>query len=105
MGIPNLARCGRPGQEWQSRCNLASSKIAISVGYHGLWSTSSPHHIGCDQPNYPTTELPLGMSLEGGFLPVRWRIWRVEIGHSAQGRVWPGADWQVSGRNGGKRTF
>ena len=34
MGIPNLAHRRRHGQEWQSRCKLATSKLAIYVGYH-----------------------------------------------------------------------
>ena len=38
MGIPNLAHRRRHGQEWQSRCKLAMSKLAIYVGYH--WPVS-----------------------------------------------------------------
>ena len=34
MGIPNLAHRRRHGQESQSRCKLATSKLAIYVGYH-----------------------------------------------------------------------
>src|ERR671910_1066677 len=34
MGIPNRAHRRRHGQEGQSRCKLAMSKLAIHVGYH-----------------------------------------------------------------------
>jgi hypothetical protein len=82
QGIPNLAHRGRPGQEWQSLCNLAISKMATPIGSYGLWSTSSPHHVGRDQPNHPTKELPLGMSLKGGertFTPDLCRVYHSDF--------------------------
>jgi hypothetical protein len=81
MGIPNLAHPARPGQEWQSQCNLAISKIATPIGHHGLWSASSPHHVERDQ------QLP---------------YCRATIGNVSGGWVSAGP---LSGDNRHKRTF
>src|SRR4051812_15534465 len=42
MGIPNLAHPRRHGQEWQSRCKLAMSKLATHFGCHRPASMRQP---------------------------------------------------------------
>jgi hypothetical protein len=42
IGIPNLAHRRRHGQEWQSRCKLAMSKLAVYFGYHRPVSMGQP---------------------------------------------------------------